>query len=113
VALAVGNGRQAGGGIQICPDAQIDDGLLDVMVLPEVPGAQISEKLQALLSEGRAAIEREVVSQRLPWVEVNVPAGLHVNLDGEPIKNTRFRFEAYKHWLRFHLPEDSPVLGKS
>jgi lipid kinase YegS len=113
VALAVGNGRQAGGGIQICPDAQIDNGLLDVMVLPEVPEAQISEKLKALVAEGRAAIEREVVSQRLPWVEVEVPAGLHVNLDGEPIKNTRFRFEAYKHWLRFHLPEDSPVLGKS
>jgi lipid kinase YegS len=113
VALAIGNGRQAGGGIQLCPDALVDNGLLDVMVLPEVPEAQISEKLKALVSEGRAAIEREMVSQRLPWVEVEVPAGLHVNLDGEPIKDTRFRFEAYKHWLRFHLPEDSPVLVKS
>jgi len=36
-----------------------------------------------------------------------------VNLDGEPIKDTRFRFEAFKHWLRFHLPEDSPVLANS
>ncbi len=113
VALAVGNGRQAGGGIQLCPDALIDDGLLDVVVLPEVPQEQISEKLKALVAEGRPAIEREAVSTRLPWVEIEVPAGLHVNLDGEPIKDTRFRFEAFKHWLRFHLPEDSPVLARS
>ncbi len=110
VALAVGNGRQAGGGIELCPDAQIDNGLLDVTVLPEVPEDQIPEKLKALVTEGRAAIEREAVSARLPWVEVEVPAGLHVNLDGEPIHDTKFRFEAYKHWLRFHLPDDSPVV---
>lgn len=111
VALAVGNGRQAGGGIVLCPDALIDNGLLDVTILPEVPQDQISEKLKALVNEGRAAIEREAVSARLPWVEVEVPAGLHVNLDGEPIRDTSFRFETHKHWLRFHLPEDSPVLG--
>jgi len=113
VALAVGNGRQAGGGIQLCPDALIDNGLLDVMVFPEVPQDQISKKLKALVAEGRQAIEREAVIARLPWVEVDVPTGLHVNLDGEPIKDTRFRFEAFKHWLRFHLPEDSPVLEES
>lgn len=111
VALAVGNGRQAGGGIQLCPEALIDDGLLDVTILPEVPRDQIPEKLKALVAEGRAAIEREAISERLPWVEVEVPSGLHVNLDGEPIHDTRFRFETYKHWLRFHLPEDSPVLS--
>lgn len=109
VTLAVGNGRQAGGGIQLCPDAQIDDGLLDVMVLPEVPEEQIGEMLKALVSEGRQAIERHAVSRRLPWVEVEVPTGLHVNLDGEPIQDTKFRFETHKHWVRFHLPEDSPV----
>ena len=113
VAMSVGNGRQAGGGIQLCPEALIDNGLLDVMVLPEVPEDQISEKIKALVTEGRAAIEREVVTARLPWVEVEVPTGLHVNLDGEPIKDTRFRFEAFKHWLRFHLPEDCPVLSGS
>ena len=74
---------------------------------------QISEKLKALVSEGRAAIEREAVTARLPWVEVEVPTGLHVNLDGEPIKDTKLRFEAFKHWLRFHLPDDSPVLSDS
>ena len=38
--LAVGNGRQAGGGHQLCPEALINDGLLDVRVLPKLPNAE-------------------------------------------------------------------------
>ena len=36
VAIAIGNGRQVGGGLPLCPDALIDDGLLDLMILPEL-----------------------------------------------------------------------------
>jgi lipid kinase YegS len=37
--LAVGNGRQAGGGHVLCPEALLDDGLLDVNILPPSPVA--------------------------------------------------------------------------
>ena len=109
VALAVGNGRQAGGGVQLCPEALLDDGLLDVAILPEVPREEQNEKLKALVLEGLPALEREVVRARLPWVELDVPSGLHVNLDGEPIHGTKFRFEVREKWLRFHLPDGAPV----
>ena len=39
LAVAIGNGRQAGGGISLCPNALIDDGLLDLMVLPAMDRA--------------------------------------------------------------------------
>ena len=39
--FAVGNGRQAGGGFQLCEQALLDDGLLDLMVLPDVPYDQV------------------------------------------------------------------------
>src|SRR5262245_32230924 len=42
VALAIGNGRQAGGGVPLCPDAVLDDGLLDLMILPELDHAAAS-----------------------------------------------------------------------
>ena len=29
--VAVGNGTSYGGGMRVCPDAELDDGLLDVM----------------------------------------------------------------------------------
>lgn len=34
--IAVGNGKSYGGGMNVCPDAQLDDGLLDVMILAPV-----------------------------------------------------------------------------
>ena len=35
--FAVGNGRQAGGGFQMCEHALLNDGLLDLMIVPDVP----------------------------------------------------------------------------
>lgn len=35
--IAVGNGSSYGGGMKVCPDASIYDGLLDVMILHPVP----------------------------------------------------------------------------
>ena len=97
------------GGIQLCPGALLDDGLLDVAILPEVPKEEQNEKLKALVLEGLPALEREAVRARLPWVELDVPSSLHVNLDGEPIHGTKFRFEVREKWLRFHLPDGAPV----
>ncbi len=32
--IGIGNGRQAGGGQQLCPNALINDGLLQLRILP-------------------------------------------------------------------------------
>ena len=50
--IGVGNGRQAGGGHQLCPTALLNDGLLDVTVLPHVPGEEVLPALRALLARG-------------------------------------------------------------
>jgi diacylglycerol kinase family enzyme len=54
VALAIGNGRQAGGGVPLCPDALLDDGLLDLMILPELDHAARLDAFSHLLREGRS-----------------------------------------------------------
>ncbi len=47
--LAVGNGRQAGGGHPLCPEALLNDGLLDVRLLPRLANEEIPAALATLL----------------------------------------------------------------
>ena len=52
VAVAIGNGRQAGGGVPLCPDALVDDGLLDLTILPELERSARLDAFARLLREG-------------------------------------------------------------
>jgi lipid kinase YegS len=107
IALAVGNARFAGGGIPLCPDARLDDGLLDVTVLPEA-GRRV-EQITALLKQGREAVEPDVQSWRTDRLTVEVPDSMYFNLDGEPLEDTRFEFKLRRKALPFHLPDEAPV----
>jgi lipid kinase YegS len=109
--LAVGNGRQAGGGHQLCPEALINDGLLDVRLLPRSPDEEITDVLDALLREGMDAVRRTIVSARVPWLEIESDEVIQINLDGEPIADTHFRFESVTGQLRMKLPPGCPLLG--
>lgn len=107
LALGIGNGRQAGGGHELCPGALADDGLLDISILPapqEVVGT-----LRELMADGWG-LDNLFVRARLPWVEIKVAEGLYINLDGEPLKGDALRFSVRKGALRVHLPVDSPLL---
>ncbi|MBX8575752.1 lipid kinase YegS [Pseudomonas cichorii] len=108
LALGIGNGRQAGGGHVLCPEAMVDDGMLDISILPapqEVVGT-----LKSLL-EGGLGIDNMFVRARLPWVELKSAQGLDINLDGEPLSGENLRFVARPAALQVHLPKNSPVLG--
>ena len=108
LALGIGNGRQAGGGHELCPDAVADDGLLDISILPapqEVVGT-----LKGLM-EGGWGIDNLFVRARMPWVEITSAEGLSINLDGEPMTGPARRFEVKKGALKVHLPQGSPVLS--
>ena len=111
IALGVGNGRQAGGGQALCPDALVDDGLLDVTVVPELEG-EVAATIGTLVSSGKAAaLERVAVRARLPWLEIESPRPILLNLDGEPVESSRFRIDCVPGAIRMHLPVDSPLLG--
>lgn len=110
LALGIGNGRQAGGGHELCPTALADDGLLDVSILPAPQ--ELVGTLKGLLAGG-LGIENMFVRARLPWVEIKSAQGLDINLDGEPLTLTQMRFSARPGALRVHLPAGSPLLGAS
>jgi lipid kinase YegS len=108
LALGIGNGRQAGGGHVLCPQARVNDGLLDICIVPAA--ADVVGTLGTLLSGGINGLQSVALSARLPWLEVEAPEGLDLNLDGEPMESRKLRFAAMPAALRVHLPEDSPLL---
>ena len=111
IALGIGNGRQAGGGQALCPDALIDDGLLDITVVPELTG-EVAATVGTLVTGGKeAALERVAVRTQLPWVEIDCTEPLTLNLDGEPVESRHFRIDCVPGRLRMHLPAGSPLLA--
>lgn len=109
IALGIGNGRQAGGGQVLCPDAVIDDGLLDLTIVPPLDG-ELAETLGTVMFEGRAAaLERVAIRAQLAWLEITAPQPLTLNLDGEPLVAPTFRIDCERGRLRMHLPVDCPL----
>ncbi|MBE2210315.1 MAG: lipid kinase YegS [Xanthomonadaceae bacterium] len=114
IALGIGNGRQAGGGQVLCPKAVVDDGLIDLTIVPDEPGddSDLFSLLATALSAGRAAaLEQIGVCARMPWLEITAAQPFTLNLDGEPMQASRFRIEAVPARLRMHLPSISPLLS--
>ena len=107
LAVAIGNGRQAGGGIPLCPNALIDDGLLDLMILPAMDRAARLDAFSGLLKEGAQGIRAKLVTKRTSWIEYESEHDLNINLDGEPIVAKRFRVECRRCALPVRFGEST------
>jgi lipid kinase YegS len=105
----VGNGRQAGGGVQVTPRARIDDGLLDVLAVRDIPALALlaaARELQQLSPDG------EYISYwQTPWAEVHSEEAIPVNLDGEPVQFSSVRYEAVPSAIRLIVPPNCPLLS--
>ena len=110
--MAVGNGRQAGGGALLTPQAHIDDGLLDVMVVPDAPHDRVVHLLADLaqLKHGASPHFRYL---RTAALEVDSEDDLQFNLDGEPLRGRSFRFDLLPGAVELVLPPDSALLKRN
>ncbi|MBX3184638.1 MAG: lipid kinase YegS [Polyangiaceae bacterium] len=104
LALGIGNGCQAGGGQVLCPDARLDDGLIDLTVIPELEESALSVTGVAMKEGRTAALDQIAVRTKLPWLELRSPKPMTLNLDGEPVESDTFRIECWPGRARIHLP---------
>ncbi|MBN6046094.1 lipid kinase YegS [Citrobacter sp. ku-bf4] len=103
--IGIGNGRQAGGGQQLCPNALINDGLLQLRIFT---GEEI---LPALFSTLKPQEENpNIIDGASAWFEIQAPHDITFNLDGEPLSGQEFHIEILPAALRCRLPPDCPLL---
>ncbi len=106
--LAVGNGRQCGGGYQVAPKALLNDGLLDVVVVHDVQMQQFGLVLNELLNL-TAETNEFVTYKQVPTFSLESSRPLQLNLDGEPYRDTSFQFEVLPQALPFVLGPEAPL----
>lgn len=80
--LVVGNGRFTGGAIPVAPSALLDDGLLDLLVVPELDRAEMSILLPRLML-GRHEGHQALFTARARRIEIRSEPALDLSLDGE------------------------------
>lgn len=107
--ITVGNGRQAGGGFRVAPDALLDDGLLDVMIIPNVGWSELASLAHDLMHLDDRLTSEHLIYHQCPWLQIDAPEGLQVNVDGEPLYGSSFRFEALARRLPCCLPTTAPL----
>ncbi len=109
--LGIGNGRLAGGGFHVAPLALLNDGLLDLVVVPDVAfpetGTLVSEMIRLETEEPQRVIYRQLAS-----FEIEANQKIQMNLDGEPICDKTFRVSILPRRLNFLLPKTAPVKSK-
>lgn len=80
--IASGNGRCAGGGFYLTPEAIVDDGLLDVCVIDDVSVLKILRLVPQVFA-GKRVDDSQVNYQRTKELEVNSKESFNVHADGE------------------------------
>jgi diacylglycerol kinase (ATP) len=102
--VVVANGRYVAGGRLIAPEASIDDGLLDVILIPQRPAAEMG-LIVAQIALGTHLSSEAVVYRRARKVTVNSKPGMWFNVDGELVGNEPATFEIVPRALRFIAPK--------
>jgi len=88
--IAVGNGGSYGGGMKVCPDAVMTDGLFDVMVLRPVSKVEFVRVFPKVFS-GKHVQHKQVEIYRTKRVSLHAPAIAYA--DGERIGGLPVRAE--------------------
>jgi diacylglycerol kinase (ATP) len=106
--FAVCNGRFIGGGRPIAPEAVLDDGLLDVLVVPGMPTLEFLRALQRI-GAGEAADHDGLRHMRVPSLEFAFDRPVRINTDGEVLETGRARYRVEARVSVSTLSDGHPV----
>jgi YegS/Rv2252/BmrU family lipid kinase len=101
--VVVANGRYFGGGMMMCPEAEPDDGLFDVLLIGDLTKRDLIVTLPKTY-KGKHLPHPKAELLRGATVTVNAPEPLPIELDGEQPGTTPARFDVVPKALRLRVP---------
>lgn len=107
---AVANAKTYGGGMRIAPDAELDDGLFDVVLVGDVSRVEFLRAFPKVF-KGTHTDHPKVTVLRGKKVSISSETALSTLADGEEIGSTPVEFEMHHKALRVLLPALSLKTG--
>ena len=101
--VVVANGRFFGGGLEICPEAEPDDGLFDVLTIGDVTKRDLVQTMPKMY-RGTHLPHPKAELLRGSSVTVTSETPLPIELDGEQPGTTPVTFEVSAGALRLRVP---------
>lgn len=104
--VAIGNGRFFGGGMMVCPSAQLDDGLFDVTILGDLSKWELAT-LSATIYDGAHIYNPKVITRqgkRIRCAAVGERQDVYLDVDGEPLGRLPATFELIPNALSLIAP---------
>jgi len=81
----VSNGPYHGGNFKLTPDAQVDDGLLDIYIIRDMHPLRRLLHIPKVRRGTHVHLE-EVEIRRTPWVDIHCDSSCPAHMDGEPFQ---------------------------
>lgn len=104
--VVVANGRYVAGGFPVAPRAKLDDGLLDIMLVPAAPLPQLVIGVIQILV-GRHLDSELLIFHQAHKVKIAAERSMLFNVDGELVGNQPATFEALPRVLEVVVGEDA------
>lgn len=100
---ALGNGSMFGGGIKICPEAKIDDGYMDMVIVDYISRAKLLSALLKLM-RGKVNKIKEATTARVTQAKfVMDNPDFTIQAEGELYKNVQIDAKLVTDKLKFYL----------
>ncbi|NOJ20527.1 lipid kinase YegS [Vibrio jasicida] len=102
------NSRLAGGGQELAPNAFIDDGFMDITLVHPFLPHELPQVIQEI--QNPTELGQFVKHTQASWLEIDFPKLLPLNLDGEPYRSSKIRFDVQARSINLVLPPNCPCL---
>jgi diacylglycerol kinase (ATP) len=106
--IAISNGRCCGGGIQVAPEASIDDGLFDILIVGNM-GYMDTLRHFPKLYTGKPIVHRDVKMMRGRYVSATSPEEALIDFDGEQPGTLPATFEIIPGGIKVLVPAGRTV----